>query len=100
MKKLIRIVWLACRKAYRDHVSALAAGVAFFVILAIFPGVAALVSLYSVFADPGKGGVLLAALPTVLPDQAVEIIARQTKRIADQQGGCPSSDNLRQIGSM
>lgn len=90
-KELIGIVWQACRKAFRDRVTALAAGVAFFVVLAIFPGIAALVWLYSIFADPGKGGVLLAALPTVLPDQAVEIIARQTKRIADQQGGSGST---------
>lgn len=80
------LVWLACRKALRDRVTTLAAGVAFFILLALFPGIAALVSLYSLFADPGKGGVLLAALPTVLPEQAVEIIARQTRRIAEQQG--------------
>ncbi len=63
-----------------------AAGVAFFVLLATFPGIAAIVSLYSFFADPEKGGTLLAALPAVLPEQAVEIIARQTRRVAEQQG--------------
>lgn len=80
------LVWQACRKAYRDRVTTVAAGVAFFILLALFPGIAALVSLYGIFADPGKGGVLLAALPAVLPEQAVEIIARQTRRIAEQQG--------------
>ena len=64
-----------------------AAGVAFFVLLATFPAIAAIVSLYSLFADPEKGRTLLAALPAVLPEQAVEIIARQTRRVAEQQGG-------------
>ncbi|MDQ6704116.1 MAG: YihY/virulence factor BrkB family protein [Pseudomonadota bacterium] len=83
---LISVAWQACERAYRDRVTMVAAGVAFFVLLAIFPGIAAIVSLYSMFADPEKGGVLLAALPAVLPEQAVEIIARQTRHIADQQG--------------
>ena len=87
VKELIDAVWHAGRNAYRDRVTTIAAGVAFFILLATFPGIAALVSLYSFFADPGKGGVLLAALPTVLPEQAVEIITRQTRRIAEQQGG-------------
>lgn len=85
-KELITDIWQACRKSYRDRVTTIAAGVAFFILLATFPGIAALVSLYSIFADPGKGSVLLAALPTVLPEQAVEIITRQTRRIAEQQG--------------
>lgn len=85
-KELLNDVWQACRKGYRDRVTTIAAGVAFFVLLATFPGIAAVVSLYSIFADPGKGSVLLAALPAVLPEQAVEIIARQTRRIAEQHG--------------
>lgn len=83
---LISIAWQACRGAHRDRVTMIAAGVAFFVLLATFPGIAAIVSLYSIFADPEKGGTLLAALPAVLPEQAVEIIARQIKRVAEQQG--------------
>lgn len=85
-KDVINGVWQACRKAYDDRVTTIAAGVAFFIVLATFPGIAALVSVYGIFADPGKGSVLLAALPTVLPEQVVEIIGRQTRRIAEQQG--------------
>lgn len=86
VNELIIIAWRACRRAHRDRVTMIAAAVAFFVLLATFPGIAAIVSLYSIFADPEKGGTLLAALPTVLPEQAVEIIARQTRRVAEQQG--------------
>ena len=84
---VIGLGWQACHKGYRDRLTMLAAGVAFFVVLATFPGIAAMVSLYSMFAEPEKGGTLLAALPSILPEQAVEIIARQTKRVAQQQGG-------------
>ncbi|WP_291862304.1 YihY/virulence factor BrkB family protein [Bradyrhizobium sp.] len=82
----IEIVWQAGRKARGDRVTLVSAGVAFFVLLATFPGIGATVSLYSIFADPENGGPLVAALPSVLPQQAVEIIARQTRRFAEQQG--------------
>lgn len=81
---LLGVVWRACRKAHTDRVTMVAAAVAFFMVLAIFPGIATIVSLYSIFADPEKGGVILRALPTVLPEQAVEIIAQQTRRVAEQ----------------
>ena len=85
LSDLINVAWCACRRAHHDRVTMVAAGVAFFVLLATFPGIAAIVSLYSIFADPEKGGILIAALPAVLPEQAVEIIAQQTRRIAEQQ---------------
>ena len=82
---LVRVAWHAGREAHRDHVTMVAASVAFFVLLAIFPGIAAVVSLYSAFADPERGGAIIAVLPAVLPEQAVEIIARQTTRVAEQK---------------
>lgn len=87
VRELTSVVLHAGRRAHGDRVTTIAAGVAFFVLLATFPGIATVVSLYSIIADPEKGGTLLAALPSVLPDQAIEIIARQTRRIAEQQGG-------------
>jgi membrane protein len=83
---LIDVAWDACQRAYRDRVTMVAAAVAFFMLLAIFPGISAVVSMYSMFADPEKGGFLLAVLPAFLPEQAVEIITQQTRRVAEQQG--------------
>jgi membrane protein len=51
--------------------------VAFFVVLAVFPGVTAIVGLYSLFAGPRLGEVLQGTLPSVLPDYAVRVISRQ-----------------------
>lgn len=91
---LISVVWHAGREAHRDQITMVAASVAFFVLLAIFPGLAAIVSVYSAFADPEKGGAIIAALPTVLPEQAVEIIARQTMRVSEQKGAAGSNFNF------
>jgi len=36
-----------------DRIVAIAAGVTFFVLLALFPGIAGLIAVYGLFADPG-----------------------------------------------
>jgi membrane protein len=69
----------AARRSYEHDVPTTASGVAFFVVLAIFPGVAAVVALYSLFAGPSLGEVLLRALPSVLPEYAVQVIGRQIR---------------------
>lgn len=75
--RLIHIFQRAGYRAYDDGVTTLASGVAFFVVLAVFPGIAAIVGLYSLFAGPRLGEVLQGTLPSVLPDYAVRVISRQ-----------------------
>ncbi len=84
------VLWQAIARARRDHITLIAAGVAFFMLLAIFPGLGAALSVYSLFADPGKGGPLLSALPGVLPDQVTQFISAQIKQIAERQQGTQS----------
>jgi membrane protein len=69
-----------------DRVLAVAAGVAFYALLAIFPAVTTLVSLYGVFNDRAQVAADLASLNIILPDGAVSIISEQALRIA---GGAP-----------
>lgn len=76
---LFRILRRTVRRAYDDDVTTIASGVAFFVVLAVFPGIAAIVGLYSLFAGPRLGEVLEGALPSVLPDYAVRVISRQIR---------------------
>jgi hypothetical protein len=57
-KDILQRVW---RGISEDHVVAIAAGVAFYSILAIFPAIAALVALYGLFADPATMGEHLKA---------------------------------------
>jgi membrane protein len=76
---LFRILKRTGHRAYDDGITTIASGVAFFVVLAVFPGIAAIVGLYSLFAGPRLGDVLQGALPSVLPDHAVRVISRQIR---------------------
>jgi membrane protein len=66
----------------QHRVVSIAAGVTFFVLLAIFPAIAALVSIYGIFSDPGTIGSHLEDLSSFLPGGAIEIIGDQLGRVA------------------
>ena len=70
-----------------DNLSIVAAGVAFFGLLAIFPGITALVTLYGLLTDPGQVEQQLAPLRELLPENAFEILAQQTRQVASKAGG-------------
>jgi membrane protein len=70
-----------------DHrVTAIAGGVTFFVLLALFPAIAALVSIYGLFADTAVLGRQLASMAGILPQGALDIIGEQLARVIAQQG--------------
>ncbi len=68
------------------RVVALAAGVTFYTLLAIFPAIAALVAIYGFFADPATLGAKLGTLSGVLPGGALDVIHDQLTRVASQRG--------------
>jgi membrane protein len=55
----------------------LAAGVAFYAFLAIFPALIAVVSIYGLFADPSAIGAQLNSMAAALPSQAKQVIIDQ-----------------------
>ncbi|HEX6143489.1 MAG TPA: YhjD/YihY/BrkB family envelope integrity protein, partial [Geminicoccaceae bacterium] len=65
-----------------DNLSMVAAGVAFYVLLAIFPAIAALVSIYGLFADPATVQQHVDALGQFVPQEALAIIDEQMRRVA------------------
>lgn len=65
-----------------DHVSMISAGVTFYILLALFPGMAAFVALYGLFADVHDVGKQLAALSFVLPPGTLTFVGDQMIRIA------------------
>jgi membrane protein len=69
------------------RVIAIAAGVTFYVILALFPAIAALVALYGLFADPKAIGQHLDALSSFMPGGAIDVIGEQMGRVAAQGNG-------------
>jgi membrane protein len=69
-----------------DRILANAAAVTFYTLLALFPGIAALVSIYGLFADPGSIGNQLDAASGILPGGAVDVIRDQLTRLTSQGG--------------
>ncbi len=67
-----------------NHLSITAAGIAYFAFLAIFPALAALVSLYGLFSDPMMVQKQLAAVKSIMPHEAYAIIENQLHKIAIQ----------------
>ncbi|MCK8786004.1 YihY/virulence factor BrkB family protein [Roseomonas sp. NAR14] len=70
-----------------DRVMANAAGITFYALLSVFPTVAALVSLYALFADPATIGKHLSEIAGFVPQGGMEIITDQIKRVAAKADG-------------
>jgi membrane protein len=70
-----------------DRVLANAAGVTFYALLALFPAIAALVSVYGLFADPADVSRLLEGLKGLLPGGALDVIGEQLTRVTAQAQG-------------
>ena len=61
----------------RDNISIMAAGIAYYLMLSIFPGMSALISLYGLVADPVGIEKLLSSLAGVLPQEALKLLSDQ-----------------------
>ncbi|MDQ4061443.1 MAG: YihY/virulence factor BrkB family protein [Pseudomonadota bacterium] len=81
------VLWRTYEEIQSDRVVSVAAGVTFYALLAIFPAIAALVSLYGLFADPADVTQHVKSLSGVLPGGATEIIGEQLNRVASKGGG-------------
>ena len=66
----------------RDRITLIAAGVTFYLLLSIFPGIAALISIYGLFADPAVVADQLGALASIAPGGAVDVLRDELTRLA------------------
>jgi len=77
-------------RVYRNigehRVMALAAGVTYYTLLAIFPAIAALVAVYGLFADPSTISAHLDQISGFLPGGALDVVRDQLSRVASQGG--------------
>ena len=83
------ILWRTYARIGDDRLLAVAAGVVFYGLLAIFPAITALVSLYGLFAKASTISEHLSLASGVLPAGGMEIIQEQIKRIT-AKGDVPS----------
>ena len=71
-----------------DHVALVAAGVAFYALLAIFPAITALMALGGLVLEPAQVTAQLEILTGMIPQQAAQIILDQAVAVAgSEQGG-------------
>jgi membrane protein len=81
-----------------DNISLLAAGVAFYALLAIFPALAFLVAMFGILADPAQVQQQLLALKDVLPAEAWNAIDTQLLALTSQNGASLSLASLFSLG--
>lgn len=74
----------------RDHVSLLAAGVAFKGLLALFPAIIAAISIWGLVASPEQMTQQLSRPLEALPDEAATLIEQQMSGVAGQSPGALS----------
>jgi membrane protein len=67
-----------------DRIVAISAGVTFYALLAIFPAIAAMISLYGLFADPATINEHVEALAGFVPGGGLDIIREQIDRVVSQ----------------
>ena len=76
-----RILKNVYRETNRDSVSVMAAGVAFWTFLSIFPGLSALISIYGLIADPAVIATQVAGLAGMLPQSSLDLVYDQLNRL-------------------
>lgn len=81
------ILWRTYQEFGKDRITSVAAGVTYYALLAVFPAIAALVSIYGLFADPATIQDHLNTMSGFMPGGAMDIIGEQVKRIASKGGG-------------
>jgi membrane protein len=75
------ILWRTYVRTGEDRLLAIAAGVVFFGLLAVFPAITALVSCYGLFANPATIGANLQTLALMLPEGSFQIVQDQIARV-------------------
>ena len=81
------ILWRAWGEVSEQNLFLIAGGVTYAVLLALFPGLAALVSLYGLVFDAGQIERQVAALSGVLPAQTQELLSQQLHSLVQASSG-------------
>jgi len=86
-KGWLEIARLFKKEIGQDHLTLIAAGVAFYTLLAVFPGIAALISLWGLIAEPAQVAGLMDEFHSFLPAEAYAILRQQAVDIAGKPEG-------------
>ena len=81
------ILWRVKDETAKDNISMIAAGVAFYLMLAIFPMLAATVSIYGLVANPADVQRNFESVAGVIPEEARSIMVDQLTAVTSASGG-------------
>lgn len=84
------IVWRAYKETGRDNISLVAGGLTYYMLLALFPALIVLVSLYGLFSNPADVHQQMQSLSATMPSGAQEVIGTELNQIAKSSGGALS----------
>lgn len=87
LRRLLIVPVRAWQLGDQRHLGLIAAGVAFFSILAVFPALAALVAIWGFFADPHVVAANMAGLAEFLPPDAFDILDAQVQGLVGAGSG-------------
>ena len=76
------ILWRVYTEFSHDRIALIAAGATFYLLLALFPALAAFVSIYGFVADPNTVAEHIAFLGGVLPSGGIDLIRSQLESLA------------------
>jgi membrane protein len=81
------VLWRAWKEVSEANLFLVAGGVTYAILLALFPGLAALVSLYGLVLDPSQVERQVGALSGVLPDQTRQMLADELHQLVTASSG-------------
>ncbi len=76
------VLWRVYGRIWNDNISLIAAGVAFYGLLGLFPGIAALMAIGGLLLEPSVVATEIQTLVGVLPTDAAQIIIDQAQAVA------------------
>lgn len=91
------ILWRVKEQLADDRVGLLAAGIAFYALLSVFPAIAAVISLWALAFDPQDLARQISELARYLPPEAAGLVEQQAREIGDNT---PTGLSLTALGSL
>ncbi|MEM7720583.1 MAG: YihY/virulence factor BrkB family protein [Pseudomonadota bacterium] len=89
MRRLFQILWATGSRVGPSKIGIIAAGIAFYSLLSVFPAIAAVIALAGLFIEPGAVVAQLETITRLVPAEAAGILVSEASKVAGA-----SSDGL------
>lgn len=91
------VLWRVKNGIARDYIPVLAAGIAFYALLATFPIIVAIISLWAIMFDPHQIAQQILLVSQLLPPEAASIIEKQAEQTTENAG---AGTSLAAVGAL